>query len=109
MEKFFDLPFGTRFAFDEERNLLTLVSLCGMTCGHNQKEDDYSNSGMFVICADSRRLEGKKLQYSIAGYSSDRFEFTAVDEQKSIEARAVWTFDFNLMFLFCVFFANPFE
>ena len=93
MKKFFDLPFGTRFSFDEENCTLTLVSLCGMTCGHNQKDDDYSNSGMFVICVDNRRLEGKKLQYSVVEYSSDRFGFAAVDELKSVEVKAVWTFD----------------
>jgi hypothetical protein len=44
MKKFFDLPLGTRFVFDEESETLTHVSLCGAGCGQNGAEGDYSNS-----------------------------------------------------------------
>ena len=40
MKKNFEFPAGTRFLYDTETRALTLASLCGMTCGHNEKEYD---------------------------------------------------------------------
>ena len=57
MKKSFSFPNNTRFSYDTETAALTLTDLCGMTCGHNMQEDDYSCSGLAVVCVDEKRLE----------------------------------------------------
>ena len=65
MKQILNLPLGTRLVYNSDSKTLTLASLCGMTCGHNGKEDAYSCSGLAVIGMNHQRLEGKKLQYEI--------------------------------------------
>ena len=101
MNKIFDLPFGTRFVYDEENSALTLAALCGATCGHNGKENDYSNSGLFLACIGNRRLEGKKLKYRIVDSCCDRFEFQAFDELESVLIRGIWQFDLPTGIISC--------
>ena len=93
MKKFFDLPLGTKFVFDEEFCSLTLAALCGAACGENGAEGDYSNSGLFIICADNQRFEGKKLKYSVEKAGKDVFEFLAFDEKRTVQVCGVWQFD----------------
>ena len=91
--KIFDYPNGTRFAFNEETSALTLTAMCGMTCGHNGAEDDYSCSGLAVICADEQRLEGAKLKYEILSAESGEFRFAACDANKKVRLEADWMFE----------------
>ncbi|MBQ9337285.1 MAG: alpha-galactosidase [Lentisphaeria bacterium] len=99
MKNTFDLPLGTRFIFDPDKKSLTLTSLAGLTCGHNEKEDDYSCSGLAVIGADSRRLEGAKLQYEVVGSDAPVFRFAAFDPEGTVRLETSWTFEqeFNLI------------
>ena len=93
MKKIYDLPFGTQFAYDTGSHALTLASLCGMTCGHNGRENDYSCSGLAVICAGSRRLEGGKLVYKVGKCSPTGFRYTAADPGRTVQWQGVWTFE----------------
>ena len=86
------LPLGTRFVFDTETKSLTLVSLCGMTCGYNGQENDYSSSGLAVLGIDRRRLEGAKLRYAPGVIDEKRFTYTASDPEGTVRWEGVWEF-----------------
>ena len=101
MKKVFTLPLGTKFVFDEENETLTLVSLCGASCGQNGAEGDYANSGLFVSCVDSHRFEGKKLKYNVVDCNGEKFEFRVFDEKKIIQVCSVWQFDKNNGIISC--------
>ena len=101
MAEIFDFPNGTQFSFDEKSSALTLTSLCGMTCGHNTREDDYSCSGLAVICVDQHRLEGAKLRYEIISRSGDRFHFAAADEKRTIRMECIWKFETGFDLISC--------
>ena len=101
MSKTFDLPLGVRFVFDPEAKSLTLTSLCGLTCGHNGREDDYSCSGLAVICADSRRLEGRKLQYEIMESGGAVFRFAAFDPEHTVRLETRWNFEPEFSLISC--------
>ena len=102
MKKEYAFPAGTRFVFDTEKKTLTLASLCGMTCGHNESEYVYSNSGLAVICVDERRLEGEKLQYKVGSVSETGFTYSAVDEKKTVKWKSRWTFEPEFGLISCV-------
>lgn len=87
------LPYATEFLFDEQTETLTLAALCGLTCGHNEMEDDYSCSGLAVICAGNQRLEGAKLKYEILDSPSGSFSFAAFDAGKTVRMEALWKFE----------------
>ena len=70
MKQTFDLPLGTQFVYDTGSKALTLASLSGMTCRHNSRENDFSCSGLAVLCIGNQRLEGRKLQYGITHVSA---------------------------------------
>lgn len=93
MKKIYDMPLGTRFSYDDESKLLTLVSLAGMTCGSNGKEDDFSCSGLAVIGVDEMRLEGAKLVYSVNSVSDDEFIFSAFDKNNTVKMDFCWKFE----------------
>ena len=93
MKKTIRLPLGTQFEFDPETRLLTLTSLCGMTCGHNAKEGDYSCSGLAVVSAGNRRLEGPKWKYTVSEPEADRFSYSAADEKQTVKWESSWTFE----------------
>ncbi|MBQ6597532.1 MAG: hypothetical protein IJH79_08260 [Lentisphaeria bacterium] len=93
MKQTFDLPLGTQFVYDTGSQALTLASLSGMTCGHNSRENDYSCSGLAVLCIGNQRLEGGKLQYEITHVSDHEFHFAASDEAKTVRWESKWTFE----------------
>ena len=101
MKKILDFPAGTQFVHDTESHALTLTSLGGLTCGHNAKENDYSCSGLAVICAGNRRLEGKKLQYEAAEVSGSFFRFTARDADSTVKWESSWTFEAEFGLISC--------
>ena len=93
MKQTFDLPLGIQFVYDTETKALTLASLCGMTCGHNGREDDFSCSGLAVLGIGNQRLEGRKLQYEIIRNSDREFRFAAFDEAGTVRWESVWAFE----------------
>ena len=93
MKQTFDLPLGTQFVYDTGSKALTLASLSGMTCGHNSRENDFSCSGLAVLCIGNQRLEGGKLQYEITHVSDHEFHFAASDEAKTVRWESKWTFE----------------
>ena len=93
MKKTIRLPLGTQFEFDPDSRSLTLTSLCGMTCGHNAKEDDYSCSGLAVVCAGNKRLEGAKWKYTISEPESESFRYSAEDEDRTVKWESQWQFE----------------
>lgn len=93
MKKTFQFPCGTNFTFDEEKSVLTLTGMCGLTCGHNMMEDDYSCSGVANIAMDHQRLEGAKLKYEILEASGDIFCFAAFDEKQTVRMESNWKFE----------------
>ena len=92
MKKQYSFPVGVNFIYDTETRQLTLTSVAGMTCGHNGLEDDYSCSGLALVCVDEQRLEGNKLIYSIDGVSNDEFSFSSSDRENNIRMDFVWKF-----------------
>ena len=93
MKKTIRLPLGTQFEFNSENQTLTLTSLCGMTCGHNAKEDDYSCSGLAVACVGNKRLEGSKWKYMISEPESESFRYSAEDEDRTVKWESRWQFE----------------
>ena len=93
MKKSFSFPNNTRFSYDTETAALTLTDLCGMTCGHNMQEDDYSCSGLAVVCVDEKRLEGAKWKYEILSAAENSFHFAASDAGKTVSFEALWKFE----------------
>ncbi len=102
MKQKIELPIGTRFLFDPETKALTLASLFGMTCGHNEIEYDYASSGLAVICAGSQRFEGKKLQYGIETGSANEFRFSAADPDHTVKWESCWTFEPEFGIISCI-------
>ena len=86
MKKSFSFPNYTRFSYDTETAALTLTDLCGMTSGHNMQEDDYSCSGLAVVCVDEKRLEGAKWKYEIISAAENSFHFAAADGDSGIHS-----------------------
>lgn len=103
MKQTYDLPLGTQFQYDADSQALTLTSLCGLTCGHNAKEDDYSCSGLAVIGLGPQRLEGKKLRYRVETASGDEFCYTAADAGKSVRWEGCWKFEPGFGVISCRF------
>ena len=103
MKKIFDYPSGVQFLFDEEKSALTLTAMCGMTCGHNGVENDYSCSGLAVICADEQRLEGEKLKYEILSAEPDEFCFAAFDVKRSVRLECSWKFEREFDLIRCCY------
>ncbi|MBE6373312.1 MAG: alpha-galactosidase [Lentisphaerae bacterium] len=93
MKQPFDLPLGIQFVYDTETKALTLASLCGMTCGHNGREDDFSCSGLAILGIGNQRLEGCKLQYEITRNSDREFRFAASDEAGTVRWESTWIFE----------------
>ena len=103
MKKIFDYPNGTQFSFDEEKSALTLTAMCGMTCGHNTVDDDYSCTGLAIICANEQRLEGAKLKYEILSAGTDEFRFAAYDAKQSIRMECSWKFEREFDLIDCCY------
>ena len=103
MKQTYDLPLGTQFVYDTEARSLTLASLCGMTCGHNTREDDFSCSGLAVIGYGSQRLEGSKLKYTVEESSPVVFRYAASDAGKSLLWKGSWTFEPEFGIISCRF------
>ena len=103
MKQTYHLPFGTQFLYDTESQALTLASLCGLTCGHNTKEDDYSCSGLAVIGVGPQRLEGRKLHYQVEACSADEIRYTAVDTEKTVLWEGCWIFEPEFGIISCCF------
>ena len=101
MKKTIGLPLGTEMVYETDSRLLTLTKLCGMSCGHNGVEDDYSCSGLAVICADDRRLEGAKLQYGIDAVAETELKFSLSDAEKTVRMENVWHFEPEFALLSC--------
>ena len=93
MKKNYTFPNCTVFSYDTETSALTLTDLFGMTCGHNMQEDDYSCSGLAVVCVDEKRLEGPKWKYEILSSSEKEFCFAASDAGKTVCMEAKWSFE----------------
>jgi len=93
VKKTIGLPLGTEAVYDAEDRQFTLTSLCGMSCGHNGLEDDYSCSGSAVICVDDRRLEGAKLECELAAVTETELEFSLSDAEKTVRMENVWHFE----------------
>ena len=93
MVKTIKLPLGTQFNYDSESQSLTLTSLCGMTCGHNAEENDYSCSGLTVVCVGNKRLEGAKWKYTISEPEADSFRYAAEDEDQVVKWESHWKFE----------------
>jgi len=99
MERRLNFAPGTEFVYDTESRRLTLTALGGLTCGHNGREDDYSCSGLAVVCADGRRFEGDKLFYGITEQTPAVFRFSASDAGQTVKLEYEWRFepDFGLI------------
>ncbi|MBO4633622.1 MAG: alpha-galactosidase [Lentisphaeria bacterium] len=93
MKQFLALPLGTRLVYNSDSKTLTLLSLCGMTCGHNGKEYDDSCSGLAVIGMDQQRLEGEKLRYEIVQNDGSVFCFAAADAGGNLKWESRWSFE----------------
>ena len=93
MKETIKLPFCTEFMYDKDTSSLTLTSLLGMSCAFGGHDRDYSDSGAAVICADSMRLEGKKLKYRVSEVKNDSFCFDITDENSRIKLECRWIFD----------------
>ena len=103
MKQTYDLPLGTQFVYDSDARSLTLASLCGMTCGHNGTENDFSCSGLAVLSVGSRRLEGSKLKYTVEASSPTAFRYTASDADRSVRWEGRWTFEPEFGIISCRF------
>lgn len=101
MKQTYNLPSGTKFVFDDETKLLTLLSLGGMICGHNGMEDDFSCSGLAVIGVDNMRLEGAKLVYTVNKAEDNEFSFSAADKNNSVKMDFVWKFETEYNLISC--------
>ena len=101
MKKIYNLPLGTRFVFDEDKSLLTLTALSGMSCGHNGLEDDFSCSGLALLGIDNMRLEGAKLVYSVNNVTDNCFAFSAVDKKNTVRLDVVWQFEKDYKLISC--------
>ena len=101
MKQTFDLPLGIQFVYDTETKALTLASLCGLTCGHNAREDDFSCSGLAVLGIGNQRLEGGKLQYEIIRPSGREFRFAAADEAGTVRWESTWIFETEFGIVSC--------
>ena len=102
MKQTFDQPLGTQFVYDTESRLLTLTSFCGMTCGHNGNESDYSSSGLVLLGIDDRRLEGKKLQYEIIRSTEKEFAYSAFDAERTVQWKSIWSFEKEFGIVSCI-------
>ena len=93
MKQTYNLPSGTKFIFDDETKLLTLLSLGGMVCGHNGMEDDFSCSGLALVSVDNMRLEGAKWIYAVNKADDNEFSFSATDKNNTVRMDVVWKFE----------------
>ena len=101
MQHQYDFPLCTKFIFNDENNALTLTSLLGMSCSFNGADMDYSNSGLAVICFDTMRCEGKKLQYRIIEAAETHFYFDITDEKNCIKLECRWQFETQYSVISC--------
>lgn len=101
MKNTYNTGLGTHFVYDDESKLLTLTSLAGMACGHNGLEDDFSCSGLAIVCIDNMRFEGAKLEYTVNESANNTFSFSAADKNKTFRLNAVWQFEKDYKLISC--------
>lgn len=101
MKKTIKLPLGTGMVYDEDLQRLTMTELCGMSCGHNGLEDDYSCSGLAVVCVDGQRLEGAKLRYEITSVTEMELDFSLADAAGTIRMETSWKFEPEFALISC--------
>ena len=94
-------PLCTNFTYDDENKSLTLTSLMGMSCSYNGTDLDYHNSGLAVVCFDTKRGEGKKLKYSIVQSTENRFAFNIFDRDDNVLLECCWDFNTQYKVISC--------
>ncbi len=101
MQQKLAFPFCTNFTYTPANRSLTLTSLMGLSCSFNGYEDDYSNSGLAVVCVDTLRCEGRKLKYTLIEATENIFRFDICDENDLFKLECCWTFETQFHLISC--------